>query len=380
MIRIALVALLCAVACRGAPTADRERTEPERPPIRAAQDAGPARPPAVSPKAADALLPEGSVWRSPRACERALATGQRAARSAGVARIGTWNVRWYPDGRPGRRASGAGGTDVAWLACLIAWLNVDALAVQEFKAHARAREKSAELVRALDRHTAGRWRLELDDCRGGDAGQHVGILYDARRVAASEPLVLASLNPHGKPCKDQLRPGLGMRLRFVGGLDLYLVSVHLKSGSERRSFELRKRSLEGLVAAVDDLQVLGSDSDLVFAGDFNSMGCRRCSPPIGAAEELAASDELLAGLRIPFRRIEASAPCTAYYRGGTGQLDHFVVSSSLRELGPRARASVSGFCGETACSRLPKRSEPSVQAAISDHCPLVLELTDRDLD
>jgi endonuclease/exonuclease/phosphatase family metal-dependent hydrolase len=377
--RIALAMLLLAVACRGpAPPSDSEPPVAIRPAVTSERPK--PRPPKASPEAAEALLPEGSVWRSPSACERALAQGKRSPRSPGHARIGTWNVRWYPDGRPGRRASGAGGTDIGWLACLIAWLDVDALAVQEFKAHARARDKSDELLRALDRRTGGRWRLLLDDCRNSDAGQHVGVLFDERRVQASEPLVLASLNPHGKPCKDQLRPGLGLRLRFAGGLDFYLVSVHLKSGSERRSFDLRRRSLEGLADAVHDLQVLGTESDVVFAGDFNSMGCRRCSPPITAAEELAAGAKLLAGLRVPLRRVEASATCTEYFGGGTGQLDHFVVSTSMRELGPLARAQVSGFCGETSCARLPARSEPKVQTAISDHCPVVLEIMDRDLD
>jgi hypothetical protein len=335
----------------------------------------------TAPPAAEAT-PEaaGSVWSSRAACERALAAGRRAPRTAGSARLGTWNVRWYPDGKPGKQPNAAGGTDIAWLACAIAWLNVDAVAVQEFKAHGRAQEKTRELVRRLDGHTNGSWKLELDDCRGGDASQHVGILYDAKRVRAGAPAVLASLNPHGDACKDQLRPGLALALAFPGGLDLTLISVHWKSGSERRSLDLRARSLQGIPAAVREAERLSGDRDVVIAGDLNTMGCRRCSAPIAASEELATVSTRLSTLVPPFRLVPATEACSEYFSGGSALLDHFAVTRETRELSDATKATISGICGESSCARADSRRRPAANEALSDHCPVVLELTDQDLD
>lgn len=357
----------------------RQRSAPEELAPRPAPPSPRSRAPVAASVSEPAPAPGGSVWSSRRACEALLAARPPAPRS-GSARLGTWNVRWFPDGRPGKRAPSGGGTDVAWLACAIAWLDVDALAVQELKAHPRARARTDELLAALDRHTGGRWRITVDDCRGGDASQHVGILWNERRVRASEPITLASLNPHREPCKDQLRPGLARRLVFPGGLDLYFVSVHFKSGSERRSLDLRRRSFEGLPAAVAELRAAAPEDDVIVAGDFNTMGCRRCSPAIPAAEELASASRLLAGLQPSFRRVDADATCTERYRDGVGLLDHFVVSSATRELAANARAHVSGYCADARCRFQRGRSDPPAYQMLSDHCPVVLELSDRDLD
>jgi len=286
-------------------------------------------------------------------------------------------VRWFPDGKPGKRAADDG-TDVAWLGCAIAWLSVDVLAVQEIKNNERAQRAMDEVRRVLDRLTNGRWAIELDRCPNPH-GQHVGILYDSRRVSMKHVAMLPSLNPHGEACKDSLRPGLGGYLKFPGGLDLHLVAVHAKSGSERRSADLRLESLRGIDAAVQTLGTLDADSDIVLAGDFNTMGCKRCSPSVSAVEELATTDRLLAGASTPMRRVPANAPCSEFYgRGGT-LLDHFVVSRSLSELDPATRAVVSGLCGESACAAAsPKKTE--FVKRLSDHCPVVLDLRDQDAD
>ena len=51
--------------------------------------------------------------------------------------VGTWNIRWFPDGdmTPGPSTIP---TDLRWLSCVIAWMNVDVLAVQEILTTAEA--------------------------------------------------------------------------------------------------------------------------------------------------------------------------------------------------------------------------------------------------
>lgn len=325
------------------------------------------------PSAAPAA-PSSGVSSGNAACQRRLRS--RPPRRAGVARIGSWNVAWFPDGRPGKQRAAAG-TDIGWLACTIAELGVDVLAVQEFKAHPAARAALGELLAELGRLTGGRWQAELDRC-GSDAGQHVGILYDERRVRANGWYTYASINPHGEACKNQLRPGFGGYLEFPGGLDLHLISVHLKSGPKRRSYELRRRSIEGIAALYSQAQAAETDTDVVIAGDLNTMGCRHCSPKVEAEAEIRGLDGQLR--KLGFRRVPGDLGCTEYYKGHGGTLDHFLASIGMRELGSGERASVGGYCAEASCRKLEERHMPAAYDRLSDHCPIVLEVRDSDLD
>jgi len=292
-----------------------------------------------------------------------------------LARIGTWNVRWFPDGVPGKRPSRGAGTDLEWLACAIALLDVDVLAVQEWKTHPAAAAATARLTAALDRATRGRWRAAFDDCENGP-GQHVGLLYDESRVTARALRTYAGLNPHGVACQDQLRPGFGAHLRFPGGLDLHVISVHLKSGSDRRSLTLRQRSLAALPSVLAEARAAVADEDVLFAGDFNTMGCGRCSPAVPPPAELQDFRQRLAGAGL--RAVPPTSACTHYYQGVGALLDHFVVGGELAELPGGAVAEVGGVCGEIACA--PRRQRSLVEQRLSDHCPLVLTLLDQDRD
>jgi len=56
------------------------------------------------------------------------------------------------------------------------------------------------------------------------------------------------------------------------------------------------------------------------------------------------------------------------------------LSSSTAELPTRARTEISGACGALQCQKLGSARRPPVFEALSDHCPILLDLTDRDLD
>lgn len=333
--------------------------------------------PSATPRAS---APAGdSPWISKERCETLVRSASRAPRGAGHARIGAWNLHWFPDGRPGLGSVEGTGSDVGWLGCAIAFLDLDVLVVEEIKTHPGARARLAELIAALDRYTQGTWKAELDRCPI-EAAQHVGFLYDSKRVTALGFQTFAVLNPYGQACKDQLRPGFGGYFRFRGGLDLNLVSVHLKSGSERRAFELRQKSWAGIAELFAAAQAQTHDPDVLLAGDFNTMGCRHCSPAVSAEAELDELGHALAGLRAPFRRVACDGGCSEYFEGSATLLDHFVASNGLAELPDGRRAIVSGYCADVACRALERHAMPAAYEKLSDHCPIVLELDDRDLD
>ncbi len=271
-------------------------------------------------------------------------------------------------------------TDVPWVACAIAWLGADAVAVQEIVLDDQGTAAVDDLLRRLDTLTAGRWVARFDDCHGSGR-QHVGLLVNTRAVELSHPAVVPALNPGRGACDDSLRPGYGAYLRWPGGPDIHFVAVHLDSGPARHDYDHRVASLSHLADAFDSLQSLVSDSDVVVAGDFNTMGCEArggCQPPVNAEQELTTIDRTLGALRVPFRRVPEDLPCTEYYRGRGHDLDHFVVSAALAELPSATHASVQGDC---AASRCAPRHEPSESYShVSDHCPVLLDLPRVDLD
>jgi endonuclease/exonuclease/phosphatase family metal-dependent hydrolase len=341
---------------------------------------GKGSPSGVAP--AKSAVPGTSPWSSPEACLGALA--KRPPRPPRTARLAAWNVRWFPDGGPGRRRQsttghGAQPTHLEWLACAIAGLDVDVLAFEELKSTPEASDALSVVRAKLDALTGGSHRVEIDRCPG-KGRQSVALLFDEKRVTASGFRNLDSLNPKGGGCEGQLRPGLGGYFRFPGGLDLHVVAVHLNSGPNRRAFDLRQVSLQGITTAFADAQAAGADDDLLILGDFNTMGCPECSPKVTVAEELAIFDGLLARLSPPFMRVPATLSCTEYYRGKGAPLDHFVIGRGTRELAPGTVSRVEGYCRDAACAPLPEGAMPRAYRELSDHCPVVLDLRDEDLD
>lgn len=306
-------------------------------------------------------------------CRAARAAGQRLARPARSARFASWNLHWFPDGKPGASATGA---DLEWLACALWWLDADVVALQEIKQNPRAVTAAQQLIAELNRLSGGRYELQLDDC-GKRVPQHVGLLWNAARVKASEVETLAALNPSGEPCAKQWRPGLAARLRFPGGLDLLAISAHFKSMPDARSLELRKASFAALSGVLAASEARFADADLLLLGDLNTMGCEECSPVVSAAEELAEAARVLdAGA---LRLVTADAAGSHFHEGRASLLDHAVAARRMRELDPAVRTHVVGAC-ELDAPKQSRRAAKQTRARLSDHCPIVLDLTDRDLD
>jgi hypothetical protein len=319
------------------------------------------------------------AFLSPEECRRALRSGRTSARLRETARVGSYNLRWFPDGGPGR-GGGEPSKDLDWLACAIASLDVDVLAVQEIKATARAREVTLELMARLDSLTRGRWLSQLDDCP--DAVElHVGFFYDSAKVKAGRWQTLGELNPFESACAKQLRPGLAGHFAFRGGLDLDIVSVHFKSTRTQRSLDLRARSLGRLPEALARLRAASSDDDVLVVGDFNTMGCDKdCTPRVSPGEELGRVSEAVAGPSYGLRVVAADTECTQYYRGRATRLDLFVAANAMRELLPASSVHVRGVCMQLGCRQVEAEAMPLAFTRLSDHCPVVLDLIDRDLD
>jgi predicted extracellular nuclease len=174
-----------------------------------------------------------------------------------------------------------------------------------------------------------------------------------------------------------LRPGLAARFRLPGGLDLATVSAHFKSKADERALQLRSASFAAVPGVLRGLTARAGDADFLLLGDLNTMGCSECAPVISPRDELKSVEKqlLAGGLRV----VAADAAGSELYEGRTTLLDHALASISMRELAPSSRSHVTGACAAGA-RPLTRRAAKRLSRSLSDHCPLVLDLTDLDLD
>lgn len=288
---------------------------------------------------------------------------ERAAPGAPTAtRVATFNVRWFPDGIPGKKAPPGGGTDLDLLACSIAETGAEVVLVQEFKTNDRADASLATVLGKLDHLTRGAWQARFDECPI-ETSQHVGLLFDSRRaLPLGGARTVAELNPLGSACAGSLRPGLAQRFRLSNGVSADLVSVHFKSGDDARSHELRAKTL----AALHRLAVPPGEIRIV-GGDLNTMGCGDCSEPASAQDERRAAQARAQAAG--FSLVDPVGGCSHYYRGKPTLLDGFLLSGSLA-----GKTEVAGVCSDLACSKVAAERDLGPSARVSDHCPLVLSL------
>lgn len=319
----------------------------------------------------DSLRESASPWTSPEACEAALRDGTVPRRARGVARVATWNLRWFPDGT----MPGGGGapkpTNLSWVACAILTLDVDVLAVEEILTHPRAKTALDTVLRRMNELSGGDWRAEIAPCPG-ERSQHQGFVYDASRTSASR---LRNFDWRATDhCSMTRRPAFVGRFALAGGLDLDLAAVHAKSGVDGESYDTRKEALGQLRRLADSRASETGDKDVVVLGDFNTMGSDDRKTD-GAAEIAELDSQARAG---GFRRVRSDLFCSEYSRGEGGLLDHVLVSSSMSEAKTTSRATVSGYCAALRC--LPTSTMPRAYTELSDHCPLIVDLDGRDLD
>lgn len=304
-------------------------------------------------------------WSSGASCGQLLRAGKKLNRAGNVLRVGSWNLHGFPDGAPGKRKKGVQRTDIAWLACSVAWMQLDVVALQGVKNHWRARAALRKLLGRLRKLTGARWQYKLDKCRGANR-DHVGLLWNTRRAKSTRVGVEESLNPYKRACRSGQRPGLRgyFKARFGGGVDFHLLSVQLATGGGLGR-TLRKRAVNGIPAAYRSARREAPDPDMIVAGDFHTAA----RPWLSRA---------VASLSTPFFLKQNNRACTGYQAKVRRSWSHFLVARGMVEVGASRRPRVVGYCARSRCSV----SAPASAAAkaLSPHCPVILDVPNKDVD
>jgi hypothetical protein len=230
----------------------------------------------------------------------------------------------------------------------------------------------------LNRLTGGSWQVDLQS-GGGASHQHVRFLWNGLRVALLQLTDVWELNgsatgPTASTCVGNLRPGRDALAKTPIGVDFHILSVHFDSGTKSRDYGHRRQAAQRIgQVTMGNTPILQLDQDVLVLGDYNIMG-REEPPPVSAQEELAVFDgELAPG----FRRLPMTPNCTEYHERKGGALDHLVVSAGMQEVAATAR--VTGYCAVAACENI-AGPMPAAYERLSDHCPVVVDIQDRDLD
>jgi endonuclease/exonuclease/phosphatase family metal-dependent hydrolase len=321
--------------------------------------------------------PDPSVWTSRSDCEAVLPDILAEQSKSQTPRIGTWNVRYFPDSQEETQTDPELQTDVPWLACAMASLDVDVLAIQEFKTTPAALEKQDELLARLNELTGGDWEIQVAPCEPKEV-QHPGFLFDKTRVTGSNFRELAEMNPDAE-CTNEASPGFAGYFQLTGGPDFHMIAVHFQAGSTLSAVERRDQAIATMQAVTAEASTLVADTDVFFAGDFNTAGCEDCDPVLSSLDEVAELAATVEAMPTPATLLDASEVCTRQDDASQPLLDHIVVSQSTEEVTPGSVAHVGGLCEALECDRLTNWLEDA-RDRLSDHCPVTVQLVDADSD
>ncbi len=323
---------------------------------------------------------EKKVWKSKDECQAAVSRGLRMVQtSSPILRVGTWNLRWFPTGSaPDEHQASHQATDLDWLICVIRWMQIDILAIQESLATPEATQAWKTLTKELSAQAGETWRWHRQPC-GRPDNHHVGLLWNDSHVMLSKFASLWEFNAKAQsasqPCTSGLRPGqyAYVQSRQQNGADFHLISVHLKSGPTVFALESRQKTLNRIDRAVAPL--LKKDKDVVILGDFNTMGA-------GDRHSQKSEQKYLRRFvrkeKPGFTDLPAHPQCSHYFRGRSAQLDHVLVANEMKEITVKS-IKVSGYCALSNCNRI-KGNYPLAYRRLSDHCPVVLEIANIDKD
>mgnify|MGYP006270516289 CR=1 FL=1 len=323
----------------------------------------------------------GAVWDDPTRCLTAVRHGRRLPKKDGLVRVGTWNIRWFPDGWPGEAAADSG-TSIPWVACAIAYTQTDLFALQEIKLTKRGLAAMDRVTRELEVLTGAPWHWRADACKKPGA-QHTAVLYRADHIAItgvrSHGVIDPTQRAKGSPgCPGKLRPALGAYVKSKrGGVDFHFASIHLDSGRDTRDFENRKAAWERIQRLAEHRASIEPDADLILAGDFNMMGCEGCEVT-DDADERQALMQVLRNQEPAWATPAPSVGCTEYYKGKGGLLDQIIYTRAMREA-RGATQHISGICGAAECAPMGAQNQPYFQE-LSDHCPVLMDILDADRD
>ena len=207
----------------------------------------------------------------------------------------------------------------------------------------------------------------------------IGFLWNTKRVKVQQIKSLKAFNVRAQsshsPCAGGLRPGLYAYVQSLqkSGADFHLIALHLKSAPTVFALEERQKALNRIDSTVKPF--LSQDKDIVILGDLNTMGA---GDNASRKSELKYMRRMVSKEKPGFQDLPITPRCSHYFRGRGGWLDHILVNHGMEEVRTRS-ARVTGYCAIAQCQRI-KGDYPLAYERLSDHCPVVIDIANKDQD
>ena len=227
------------------------------------------------------------------------------------------------------------------------------------------------LVDALSDIGADYPHVAVCDCTDFSTGQHVAVLSKREFIAGETRLQLSGRAAYDAEVDDpdeQLDTGISKGIRVAvevendnGDMEpVYIIGVHL--ASERGGHEKdQQRIAQASIVRRHAIELLNQGEHVIVLGDLND---RRGQPTLRRIRGLDDiwPDLFQTGHHKFFEREEEASRWTYQFRGELNQIDHILLSYSLRKNQSTAIS--------TQVMEIPEQDSPSV----SDHRPLIVTL------
>jgi hypothetical protein len=185
------------------------------------------------------------------------------------------------------------------------------------------------------------------------------------------------LNPD-PVCSNAISPGFGGYFSIAGGPYFHLIAVHGATGDSPTQYEKRAQITAALETVAADAYAINPDTDIIFAGDFNTVGCASCDPVVSNEDEIAEMKESVAGFDPSLTLLPTTETCTRV-ADDMPHIDHVLTAATMSEVPEGSVVHVTGICQEISCERQVHWLDDAYDR-LSDHCPLVLDLAANDDD
>ena len=223
------------------------------------------------------------------------------------------------------------------------------------------------LVNALSGLGASFPHVEVCDCTDSITGQHVAILSDRPFIASETRLQIEGRAAYDAEVDDpdeQLDTGISKGIRVAVEVEndsgdpeiVHIIGLHL--ASERGGHEQdQQRIAQASIVRRHAIELLNRGEHVIIAGDLND---RRGQPTLRSLDDIWP-DLIQTGHHKFFEDGEESSRWTYQFRGELNQIDHVLLSYSLRRSGSSIAARVMDI-------------EEAENPSISDHRPLIVTI------
>ena len=227
------------------------------------------------------------------------------------------------------------------------------------------------LVDAIASHGTSYPHVEVCQCNDRSTGQHVAVLSKRPFIDSETMLSLpgrAAFDTEIDDPDEQRDTGISKGMRVAvevendagDSVPVYIFGLHL--ASERGGFDKdQQRIAQATIARRHVIELLNRGEHVIVVGDLND---RRGQPTLRRLRGLDDiwPDLIQSGHWSYFEREQETSRWTYQFRGELNQIDHILLSYSLRK---NQRDAIS-----TSVMAIPQIENPS----ISDHRPLIVTL------